>query len=135
MCGTDTRAGILLGPDPRHVRAARRWAAQATRSQPSLAEPVSVVVSELVTNALKHTASGLPGGTVRVEIERTRLYLVVSVTDQGPRPGTRPTYPTIPRLVPDQPGGNGLRLVEGLCAYWDWEQTGAGVTVTARFER
>ncbi len=134
LCGTDTKSGILLGPDLGHVKIARRWAAQATRSRPSLAQPVSVAVSELVTNALRHTASGLPGGTIRVEIERTPLHLELRVTDNGPKPGLAATLPAVPELEPLRPGGNGLRLVEALCSYWEWKQHSCGaITVRAVF--
>ncbi|WP_435113735.1 ATP-binding protein [Nocardiopsis synnemataformans] len=134
LCGTSTKSGILLGPDLGHVKIARRWAAQATRSRPSLAEPVSVAVSEMTTNALRHTASGLPHGTVRVEVERTLRHLELRVTDNGPRPGEEPTFPAVPAPEPLRPSGNGLRLVEALCSYWDWKQHSCGaITVRAVF--
>jgi len=134
LCGTDTRSGILIGPDRAHVRVARQWASQATRSRTGLAEPVAVVVSELATNALMHTASGLANGTVRIELERTPRHLELRVTDGGPRPGLVGTLPAIPDPAPLRVGGNGLRLVEAMCSYWDWSQgTGGAITVRAVF--
>ncbi|WP_150254462.1 ATP-binding protein [Nocardiopsis deserti] len=134
LCGTATKSGILLGPELGHVRIARRWAAQATRSRPSLAEPVGIAVSEMTTNALRHSASGLPGGSVRVEIERTPRHLELRVTDNGPRPGEEPSFPAVPSPEPLRPSGNGLRLVEALCSYWDWKQHSCGaITVRAVF--
>ncbi|WP_231640767.1 ATP-binding protein [Nocardiopsis sp. NRRL B-16309] len=136
MCGTPTKSGLVLGSDLRQVGAARRWAAGATRSVPSLSRPVALVTSELVTNALVHSASGLPGGTVRVELEHKPLHLVLSVTDNGPRPDQPLTFPTIPRLDPTRPGGNGLRLVEDAALYWEWDGCAGGpTTVLAFFER
>ncbi|MFD3688805.1 ATP-binding protein [Nocardiopsis sp. NPDC058631] len=136
MCGTDTTSGILIGSDTHHVKAARQWAAQTARARPGLAHPLSVVVSELATNALLHTASGLPHGTVRIELERTPRHLELRVTDNGPRPGTAATLPTAPAPDPLPAGGNGLRLVEALCSYWDWEQGPCGaITVRAVFPR
>ncbi|MFV2198615.1 ATP-binding protein [Nocardiopsis sp. LOL_012] len=133
--GTPATSGLLLGPDLAHVAIARRWAAQATRSRPGLAEPVALVVSELTTNAMRHSASGLPGGTVRVEIDRTG-HLELRVTDDGPLPGADATPPAIPALDPFRPDGNGLRLVEAVCAYWDWTQAPGGeTTVRAVFSR
>ncbi|MFV2196190.1 ATP-binding protein [Nocardiopsis sp. LOL_012] len=133
--GTPTRSGLLLGPDLGHIAIARRWAAQATRSRPGMAEPLVLAVSELATNALRHTASGLPGGTVRVEIDRTG-HLELRVTDDGPRPGTAATRPTVPAPDPLRPGGLGLRLVEAVCAHWDWESNPEGrTTVRAVFPR
>lgn len=141
MCGTPTKSGILLGSDPQHVKAAREWASQVTQVRPNWvelvdADDVVAVVSELVTNALEHTASGLPNGTVLVEIEHTDLHLVVSVTDNGPRPGQPHSSPDIPPLCLDRPGGNGLRLVESIATSWAWTQAPTGrTTVNARFRR
>ncbi|MFV2198480.1 ATP-binding protein [Nocardiopsis sp. LOL_012] len=135
LCATPTTSGLLLGPDPHHIGAARRWAVQATRTRPGLAEDVRIVVSELVTNALRHSASGLPGGHVLVELERTH-HLELRVTDDGPRPGTAATVPTVPDQDPLRPGGLGLRLVEAVCTRWDWTQTPDGrTTVRAVFHR
>ncbi|MFV2197043.1 ATP-binding protein [Nocardiopsis sp. LOL_012] len=117
LCGTHTTSGLLIGPDPRHLRDARRWAAQATRSRPGLAEPVTLAVSELATNAQRHSASGLSGGAVRIEIERTRHRITLRVTDHGPRPGHRATLPAVPAPDPLRPNGNGLRLLDALCSY------------------
>ncbi|WP_444960233.1 ATP-binding protein [Nocardiopsis sp. M1B1] len=134
LCGTATNSGILLGPELGHVKIARRWAVQATRSRPNLAEPVGIAVSEMTTNALRHSASGLPGGSIRVEIERTPRHLELRVTDNGPRPGEQPSFPAVPDPEPLRVGGNGLRLVEALCSYWDWKQHSCGaITVRAVF--
>ncbi|MFE3460599.1 ATP-binding protein [Nocardiopsis aegyptia] len=136
MCGTRTTSGLVIGADLHQVAAARRWAANATRATPRLSRPVALVTSELVTNALVHTASGLPGGTVRVELEHKPLHLVLSVTDDGPRPGQDPTYPAVPDLDPARPGGNGLRLVDATALYWEWDGCAGGpTTVSAFFER
>ncbi|MES0837440.1 ATP-binding protein [Nocardiopsis tropica] len=134
LCGTPTTSGILIGPHPSHVKAARQWAAHATRSRPGLTDPLALTVTELTANALRHTASGLAGGTVRIEIHRTRRHLELHVTDNGPTPGTAPTLPAVPDPEPLRVGGNGLRLVEAVCAYWDWTQAPCGaITVRAVF--
>ncbi len=88
----------------------------------------------MVTNALRHSASGLSHGTIRVEIERTPRHLELRVTDNGPRPGEKPTFPSVPDPEPLRPSSNGLRLVEALCSYWDWKQHSCGaITVRAVF--
>lgn len=83
-----------LPGSPMAAGAARRWVRlrltgphSPYRTDTGLVEAVVLVVSELVANAVEHTASGLPGGSVRV-----RLYLLgcgagVRVVDEGPRPG------------------------------------------------
>ncbi|WP_017597566.1 ATP-binding protein [Nocardiopsis lucentensis] len=100
LCGTATTSRLVVGSDPGDVSVARRWAAQVSHSGVRLARDVAMVVSELVTNSHAHTASGLPGGTTRVEIERLRFQLAVRVTDDGPRPG-EPPLPHGPALVFD----------------------------------
>ncbi|WP_304451768.1 ATP-binding protein [Nocardiopsis sp. YSL2] len=130
------RSGIVLGPDPHHVRIARSWAHQAAHTTPNAAFPLVAVVSELVDNSLRHTRSGDPNGTTRVVIERRPFAYVLTVTDNGPRPG--PTIP-VPRIQdPDNllaAGGYGLRLVDTLAAYWDWSGTAGGpLTVRALLE-
>ncbi|WP_116247391.1 ATP-binding protein [Nocardiopsis sp. FIRDI 009] len=130
------RCGIMLGPDLYHVRVARTWAHQVACTTPNAAFPLVTVVSELVSNALRHTCSGDPGGTTRVVIERRPFSYVLTVTDNGPRPGD--TIP-VPRIEgPDNPrpiGGYGLRIVDTLAAYWDWSGTAGGpLTVRALIE-
>ncbi|WP_116245734.1 ATP-binding protein [Nocardiopsis sp. FIRDI 009] len=131
------RCGIVLGPDPGHVRIARVWAHQIARTTPNAAFPLVTVVSELVTNAHRHTRSGDPGGTVTVVVERRRHVLILTVTDDGPRPG--PTIP-VPRIEeggdPLRGGGYGLRLVDALASYWDWTGAAGGpLTVRVCLER
>ncbi|NYH55529.1 MULTISPECIES: ATP-binding protein [Nocardiopsis] len=135
LCPSPTTAGILLGSDPRHVAVARRWAARSSRARPGLADRISLAASELVTNAQRHSASGGTGGTVRVELLRTRLHLELRVTDNGPRPGHDIDFPRVTDPAdPLRIGGHGLRLVESLSMYWDWlGHAGGPLTVRAMF--
>ncbi|WP_116247009.1 ATP-binding protein [Nocardiopsis sp. FIRDI 009] len=134
--GTPTTSRLMVGSDPGDVAVARRWAAQVTHAGVRLARDVTTVVSELVTNSHRHTASGLPGGTTLIEIERLRFQLVVRVTDDGPRPGE--PHPSFPRMRDPEPlavGGYGLRIVDTLALYWDWEgDAGGPLTVRALLE-
>lgn len=136
-------SGLLCGSDTTHLSQARRWAAQATRTTPSAAHPLVVSLAELHANALRHTASGLPGGQVRIEIERRRLLFVLRVTDDGPRPGAAATVPrAAPPSSPEGAGptlaesGYGLALVDAMALYWDFSVgRGGGLTVHAAFDR
>jgi two-component sensor histidine kinase len=136
-------SGLLCGPCPHHVRAARRWAMQATRATPGAAHPLLVSLAELHTNALKHTASGLPGGRVRIEIQRRPRLFLLRVTDDGPKPGAQATVPTTSttsgveksELVLAE-GGYGLALVDAMALYWDFSgKEGGPLTVRAAFDR
>ncbi|WP_017571169.1 ATP-binding protein [Nocardiopsis halotolerans] len=136
-------SGLVCGADLHHVRAARRWAMQATRTTPGAAHPLLVSLAELHANALKHTASGLLGGRVRIEIQRRPHLFLLRVTDDGPWPGRKVTVPTAstkfgvgkPESVLVE-GGYGLALVDALALYWDFSgKEGGPLTVRAAFDR
>ncbi|WP_433810451.1 ATP-binding protein [Actinomadura scrupuli] len=102
-------------------------------------------LTELATNALKHTDSG-NGGQIVVRLAMSEKEILVSVTDDG----GATTYPEIPnRTSPDPrtgPGsatnmcpeipheaggtcGRGLRLVDALAARWGVRPGRPGTTV------
>ena len=56
---------------PGQVGAARRFVAELLQGSPFLDDAV-VVLSELFTNAVLHTASGDPGGLVVIQVTRWR---------------------------------------------------------------
>jgi anti-sigma regulatory factor (Ser/Thr protein kinase) len=131
------RHGIVLGPDPHHVGLARRWADRVAHDTGNASFALITAVSELVTNAQRHTRSGDPGGTTTVVVERRPFAFVLTVTDNGPRPG--PTIP-VPRIEdrhdPLAVGGYGLRMLDTLAAYWDWSgKAGGPITVRALLDR
>ncbi|MFD1543881.1 ATP-binding protein [Nonomuraea guangzhouensis] len=85
-------------------------------------EDVRLIVSELITNALIHTASGLHGGVVTVEVVAVDAEIVrVEVTDDG--------ADTVPRARVsggDDCHGRGLWLVEQVSLRWGVRLLGAG---------
>jgi anti-sigma regulatory factor (Ser/Thr protein kinase) len=85
----DTLAGTrtcTFAGTPQSVRAARVWAVSHLSSSPA-ADDVALMVSELVTNALRYSRSGLPGGSVAVSLLIARGRVRVEVLDQGAVPG------------------------------------------------
>ncbi|WP_159940094.1 MULTISPECIES: ATP-binding protein [unclassified Nocardiopsis] len=136
-------SGLLCGSDPHHVGAARRWAMQATRTTPGAAHPLLVSLAELHTNALKHTASGLAGGRVRIEVQRRPRLFLLRVSDDGPTPGGKVTMPELCQRLGSQEsalvlaeGGYGLALVDAMALYWDVTgDAGGPLTVRAAFDR
>jgi anti-sigma regulatory factor (Ser/Thr protein kinase) len=64
------------------VRKARVFVAAALAHSPAAAN-AALMTSELVTNAIQHSASGLPGGTVIVSVRRGHAWVRVDVHDQG----------------------------------------------------
>jgi anti-sigma regulatory factor (Ser/Thr protein kinase) len=94
-----------------------------------LGHDVSVVVSELVTNAVMASAEIRPAiAPVRVWLGSDTTCVLVAVADASPRPPVRLN------LAPDAVGGRGLALVEALATRWGWypvsPATAAGLVKT-----
>ncbi|MEU6743430.1 ATP-binding protein [Streptosporangium sandarakinum] len=124
--GAEVPAGQLrlaargLSHDRWAARTAREFAAAALVSwelEP-LVDDASVVVSELVTNAVRHGLRGdaraRPFHDVRVVVchtERAVLCAVTDPRDEGPR-----------LREPDHEAesGRGLQVVQGICETWGW---------------
>ena len=89
---------------PESVSAARSWVA-GFFPVPAAAADAALMTSELVTNAILHSASRLPGGQVTVSISTGGGETRVDVIDQGEMP---PCWPA--------PGGlgQGLAIVAAL---------------------
>lgn len=88
---------------PESVSTARSWVAGLLLSP--AADDAALLTSELVTNAVLHSASRLPGGEVRVSVQTYDDMVRVDVTDQGELP---PRFPRCHGL------GQGLALVAAL---------------------
>ncbi|WP_052809992.1 ATP-binding protein [Streptomonospora alba] len=85
-------------------------------SHPLLFE-AQLIVSELVTNAYRHTRSGLPDGRIGLTVAPLVCGCLLEVADGGPRPVT----PTVPRLrTPsgEETEGRGLLLIESTAHAW-----------------
>lgn len=85
-----------------------------------IAADATLLLSELMSNALRHTP--MPSPRVRVDVDDARLR--IAVTDTGPLP------PVPPPLDPRRVGGNGIRLVEAIATEWGTHvHDGMGKTV------
>ncbi|MEU5794855.1 ATP-binding protein [Streptomyces sp. NPDC047813] len=73
-------------------------------------EDAALVVSELGTIAVVHTASGHSGGTFHVALTVSLLAVVIEVTDSG----TSETSPQAQRPTPESTHGRGLGMVAAL---------------------
>lgn len=94
-----------------------------------LADLVELVVSELSTNAVEHSASGEPGGFFVVELEVFRDHVTVAVVDMGSE--------ELPAVAGDDPaqsvslGGRGLHIVEAVAKDWGCHRVRVGLRVWA----
>jgi anti-sigma regulatory factor (Ser/Thr protein kinase) len=117
------RSTSVLEREPSAASDARVWLAEAFG--PSVAaghlEDASLVLSELVTNALRHGLGAIVVHAALVDDECLRL----SVTDWGDE---------MPRLLSQDPtgiGGMGLRIVDRLAVEWNVVPFPGGKTVWA----
>jgi serine/threonine-protein kinase RsbW len=97
-------AAAITRSFPGSVSAARSWVA-GFFPVPATAADAALMTSELVTNAILYSASGLPGGTFTVSVRAGDGPLRVDVTDQGV---------TAPFLAAPRGPGQGLTLVAAL---------------------
>ncbi|WP_306371467.1 ATP-binding protein [Nocardiopsis sp. CC223A] len=113
------------GGDLTTVAAARHWVEDHLHEWGiEVPDMLTLIVSELVTNALTHTRSGLPGENVTLRLYVHEDRIRVAVKDAGPKPGRAP------RLRPRNASsthGRGLLLVEALCLKWGVLKVGTGV--------
>jgi serine/threonine-protein kinase RsbW len=108
---------------PDQVRAARRFVAQLI-PRAGVTTVAQLLVSEAVTNALLHSASGREGGVFRISCSVDRGVLRVSVRDGGaPTPPRRRVHGL------ESVTGRGLELFDALAARWGVEGGPAGRTV------
>ncbi|WP_353941919.1 ATP-binding protein [Streptomyces sp. HUAS MG91] len=134
------RSSFELAPHPGSAAQARRM----TRTQltgwgacEDTCDAAALVVSELVTNAIVHTASrrihcelhDLRGGDGDDgQGERVRI----AVRDEGRMPGEhRPAG----RIAPEEEHGRGLLLVAAVSTAWGAQETGPGLLVWAELPR
>ena len=126
--GASQRAAILgsvtIPGSPEHVSGTRAFITRTLAGVPGVdCDAATLLTSELVTNAIKHTDSGAPGGTVTVVVIGVPGGVLVEVVDDGSA-GT-------PVVKGDlfAAEGHGLFLVQALAAQWGYLRDPAGTTV------
>jgi anti-sigma regulatory factor (Ser/Thr protein kinase) len=91
------------------VPAARQFAAEVVQQDGAVpTDDLLLVVSELVTNAVKHGA-----GAIELRVDVARRHACVEVLDEGGQPIPEPGHP-----VPEATGGRGLHLVRSVSEAW-----------------
>ncbi len=117
-----------LPAEPESVSAARRFAVAALRGweldDETLTETVRLVVSELVTNAVRYSR----GRQVEVLLHRVPGSVLVEVGDGDTRP------PRMRHASVDEEGGRGLALVQAVASGWGNRTTTDGKVVWCRLD-
>jgi len=87
---------------------------------PGVLDDVLLLVSEIVTNSVRHAAKG-PDGRIHLRVRSSRTGVLVDVWDWGP--GFAPDAVGVPR--PNGDDGFGLYLVAQLSSRWGVEREGS----------
>ncbi len=117
---------LTLPARPEHVGEARQFIARTIGDDPR-ADSALLLTSELVTNALLHSRSRLPGGQIVIVAVSNAAGLLVTVTDDGCDTG-------LPAVAahPGDEHGNGLLLVETIADSWGYLRSDGHTTVWFR---
>lgn len=121
-----TAAARSFPGTPAHLAAARSFVCSCLPASCPRRDDAALLTSELATNAVLHSASGLPGGSYQVLVDLGAHTVEVTVIDQGPAP--------VPARRPDEEGGFGLGLVAELADAYDSRPGPAGRTVWCRLD-
>ncbi|MET9905831.1 ATP-binding protein [Streptomyces sp. NPDC006476] len=92
-----------------------------------ICDTAALVVTELVTNALVHTASS----HIVCELHDGTDLVRIAVRDEGCAPGA----PHPSRARPEEEHGRGLLLIDALCHAWGAHEHGPGLLVWAELPR
>jgi anti-sigma regulatory factor (Ser/Thr protein kinase) len=124
MAGAAVLGSLTIPGRPEHVREARAFVAKALGElHPSLDTAV-LLTSELVTNAVMHSASRCLGGSVSILMMDSSGGLRIEVADEG----SDLSSPVVRGDVYAS-DGHGLFLVQTLSDQWGYLRDGKGTTV------
>jgi anti-sigma regulatory factor (Ser/Thr protein kinase) len=112
-------SAVVLPGRPESAAAAREFAGKALAGYPAAGDAV-MALNEMVTNAVQHSRSGLPGGTLEVRLTVTAASVLAEVVDDGPLGA-----PVVALREGFAEHGRGLVLVEALTRAWG--SSGGGV--------
>ena len=118
---------LTIAGRTQNVAEARSFVGRTLGVTHPCADEAVLLCSELVTNAVLHSESGQPGGTVTVVVLGLPGAVRVEVVDNG---SVRST-PVVKAEVLE-PDGHGLFLVEQLAENWGYTRDVVGTTVWFR---
>jgi anti-sigma regulatory factor (Ser/Thr protein kinase) len=123
-----SRDELVLAARPIAASESRRWMRALTAELLSAERraDLDIVLSEIVTNALRH---GAPGAKVTVAVTPKPEFLCVQVTDEGPG-----LVPQPGAMASEENGGFGLFIVEHLSRRWGVTRESARTRVWFEFD-
>jgi serine/threonine-protein kinase RsbW len=105
-------SAVVLPGRPEAAAGAREFARKALAGYPA-ADDAIAALNEMVTNAVQHSRSGLPGGSLEVRLTVTEASVLAEVLDAGPF-----GVPAVTSRDTFAERGRGLLLVEALTRAW-----------------
>ncbi|HEY0540100.1 MAG TPA: ATP-binding protein [Actinoallomurus sp.] len=125
--GTPLTGSITLPGVERSVASGRRFVRETLGSLHPALERVSLGVSELATNAIRHSPSG-EGGQITIGLVADGRAVRAEVTNAG----TMPAKPH-PRTDVEAEGGRGILIIDALADSWGVTEGSGTTTVWAEF--
>jgi anti-sigma regulatory factor (Ser/Thr protein kinase) len=117
------RESVTIAGRPERVAVARAFAVAVLGQENRERETAVLLLSELVTNSVRHSDSRLPGQTITVTVLSDGKVIRVEVTDCGGA-----AVPALRSGDAEAEGGRGLYLVDTLAARWGFAQDGDHAT-------
>jgi anti-sigma regulatory factor (Ser/Thr protein kinase) len=124
MAGATVLASLTVPGRPERVAEVRRFVRRVTGDASPMADTAVLLASELVTNAVLHSASGRPGGSATILITEIGGGLRVEVADEG----SDQSAPVVRGDIYASEG-HGLFLVQSLAEQWGYVRDETGTTV------
>jgi anti-sigma regulatory factor (Ser/Thr protein kinase) len=119
---------ITLPGEERMVATGRRFVRETLGQRHPALDEVMLGVSELATNAIKHTPSG-DGGEITISLVAVGSVIRAEVTNEGSKMPSRPRV----RADNDAEDGRGILIVEALAEAWGVTEQAGTTTVWAEF--
>jgi len=124
MAGASVLGSLAIPGRPEHVREARAFITKALGDRYPMTDVAELLTSEVVTNAVMHSNSRRPGGTVMIVIIEMAGGIRIEVSDGGSDQST----PVVKGDVYASEG-HGLLLVQALADQWGYVRDEIGTTV------
>jgi anti-sigma regulatory factor (Ser/Thr protein kinase) len=124
---TSARQSFTLAPAPHAVAEARErvMALAEPWVDPARLPDLRLVISEVITNAVRHGGEG----DLLIAVTPKQAFLCVQVTDTGDGFAPRPRA-----YAPDEDGGFGLFLIEQLTRRWGLTREDSNTRVWFEFD-
>ena len=117
-------AGLTIPGRPEHVSEARAFVAKVLGEHSPIVDAAVLLTSEIVTNAVMHSNSRCPGGTVQLVMIEIGDGVRVDVADDG----SDLSAPVVKGDIYAS-DGHGLFLVQNLAHQWGYVRDEVGTTV------